>query len=1422
MTEEAGPNVNMIIPSNDNESFQAEQSHDDDLRSPSNELSTPSFTPPPPIDCSDSLSFPSPTNPSGNSSRSVPPMFIYSYDPPSPEFNSEYDPPPFISPPPSELTKDNHVSHRLESNENPVSNEHCQSHTNTLLLLRPDSDLSSTLSASLLLTQDSDISPLPPHAERVSPMNTDTLTSCSPNIQQFTSDPSVTYTCTSPSFSLNSDNLSNVPDQYFITTPTFHEVEKTEPENSARSSPDDVEAKDSRTPDTICVSPLHSERASHSYSKTSEDQSIPTRSVSESHKKSTEGNTGSSDRARRSSPQSSPDQSLSSLPSDTITMNTGIDSIGTDTDSNENPAVSQSNRVRASQSVHSQDETDQTIDSAFASPSTSPTCTLSCSVTPVPSREKKSASVEHRTTKESDEGFEKESFLMPSRDDAVLDNNSGNKGNLERYSECNSNIDLADEVEAAENESIYPESECEIRLGSRADTESADYSHRDSSPDVHTTSVIAELCQLEEEKDKITELPENLREAAIVRNPSSSSMKEISSSGNSSMSNSPAFLAETSIPCTRRNLTSDSRYDVQSNNNNAHLTNWLRSSRPSEGISNEIEPNGYSPTNSNVTETENGIIIEEIFSETLSYNTFNGGRSFPVFGPLPTIHEVADTPPDITPVSDTIILPTSANFVGTLNYHDACNSDSSSITSYFVRSDSPQDGSASAPFYESKTSAVSYGNVPPPPPPRSMKTQSKTPPVPPPPVDDDDFNPIPLPPPPSDDACLPPLPPPPATYYNECAPPVPPHAIGPIPPQRMYLLIPIAPELRSPQRVLSPPPAPQRSTSLRRSPPPSPPVKNTNFSALEHNRLTEFNSFMLSMLNEETNEEERTMSSPSDVGSVICVSSKLTPLPEERSPNVSPLPPTLLMAAPQNLTRPRETNAEPRSMLTNSTTSDTSPSFTSNNASFLSPPLPPARQKKSLTPPLPPNPSNSILFHNSSKNAKGTLEKLAETKLETESSQTELGDRKMAPPPPPPSKPTCQRAKTSPSAHLAKSSQPESSASSPLMSFSASGKLVVDRSDMPLPSAEEEVGGVFRSAVRWGFLVEGVDTVAMYTQIRPIIQRGPQCGLVALSMASQICGPSGASSRCPSAVPPATPTTPGSPPGKAGGVSSNELLEEARTKGFSTHGEMFSAESLASLANLKLGYSMEACVRRGILQDKHVFLELILAGALLLVPYDAQHNHQPGKFNGHKAHWGVVSGALVQSRRFSSGVSSAAAFARPDSRIDNLWHVRRAHHSSSRSSSRAPSRAEEFPIVEEVAKISTKSRRERSSSPPWRLLPSDRASRSTTPGRSSQGYGGTNHEAALSAFLSVASEDLNVVVLWRQGKSRTLVSSTLEDLSASNAQLTEYPQAQADNSFERDFVIGNVEDGLAGQVVVLNKTTQPLTDLSELLDRLQN
>lgn len=108
---------------------------------------------------------------------------------------------------------------------------------------------------------------------------------------------------------------------------------------------------------------------------------------------------------------------------------------------------------------------------------------------------------------------------------------------------------------------------------------------------------------------------------------------------------------------------------------------------------------------------------------------------------------------------------------------------------------------------------------------------------------------------------------------------------------------------------------------------------------------------------------------------------------------------------------------------------------------------------------------------------------------------------------------------------------------------------------------------------------------------------GCRCGLVALVMASQLLG---------------------------GRLSVDTALNVAREKQFSGRGEMFSAQNMKELAEL-LG-SFEAAVLFGLRTKLTEVINHLMSGWPLLVPYDADANHEPVIKNGHRAHWAVILG----------------------------------------------------------------------------------------------------------------------------------------------------------------------------------------------------
>ncbi|GJQ76233.1 hypothetical protein Trydic_g1972 [Trypoxylus dichotomus] len=99
-----------------------------------------------------------------------------------------------------------------------------------------------------------------------------------------------------------------------------------------------------------------------------------------------------------------------------------------------------------------------------------------------------------------------------------------------------------------------------------------------------------------------------------------------------------------------------------------------------------------------------------------------------------------------------------------------------------------------------------------------------------------------------------------------------------------------------------------------------------------------------------------------------------------------------------------------------------------------------------------------------------------------------------------------------------------------------------------------------------------------YVPLPVLLQDGPQCGLVSLAMFIS----------------------------NASKDKVEELLKVAKQRGYTSNGEMFSADNLCKLANDFTTYT----------------------AFVYNVPYDADKNHSPCLKNGHKAHWAAISGVI--------------------------------------------------------------------------------------------------------------------------------------------------------------------------------------------------
>ncbi|XP_060645439.1 actin maturation protease [Drosophila nasuta] len=118
-----------------------------------------------------------------------------------------------------------------------------------------------------------------------------------------------------------------------------------------------------------------------------------------------------------------------------------------------------------------------------------------------------------------------------------------------------------------------------------------------------------------------------------------------------------------------------------------------------------------------------------------------------------------------------------------------------------------------------------------------------------------------------------------------------------------------------------------------------------------------------------------------------------------------------------------------------------------------------------------------------------------------------------------------------------------------------------------------------------------------YYNIASILQNGPTCGLTALSMLLN------------------------------GQPTAGELLTEAVKQHYTINGEMFSAQYLYELSQKYLACELyDDTLNCANIKDR------LCAGCCLLVPYDADVNHAPCQKSGHRAHWALIVGYLIDDQ----------------------------------------------------------------------------------------------------------------------------------------------------------------------------------------------
>ncbi|XP_055948278.1 actin maturation protease-like isoform X1 [Argiope bruennichi] len=150
------------------------------------------------------------------------------------------------------------------------------------------------------------------------------------------------------------------------------------------------------------------------------------------------------------------------------------------------------------------------------------------------------------------------------------------------------------------------------------------------------------------------------------------------------------------------------------------------------------------------------------------------------------------------------------------------------------------------------------------------------------------------------------------------------------------------------------------------------------------------------------------------------------------------------------------------------------------------------------------------------------------------------------------------------------------------------------------PATSEHSNSSFRKISRnIKYLFEDIDTsiVTFFKPLVPVIQDGPCCGIVALSMASQFFSKN---------------------------IDADKILATAKNSKFTNKGEMFSTYNMATLSTTML--DCEACIVSNLFQHKSDILKSLANGWPVLIPYDADKNHEPCLNKGHNAHWAVLCG----------------------------------------------------------------------------------------------------------------------------------------------------------------------------------------------------
>ena len=139
--------------------------------------------------------------------------------------------------------------------------------------------------------------------------------------------------------------------------------------------------------------------------------------------------------------------------------------------------------------------------------------------------------------------------------------------------------------------------------------------------------------------------------------------------------------------------------------------------------------------------------------------------------------------------------------------------------------------------------------------------------------------------------------------------------------------------------------------------------------------------------------------------------------------------------------------------------------------------------------------------------------------------------------------------------------------------------------------------------------------VSAHHLVSPLLQAGPTCGLVSITMAGCLLQ------------------------GQQGAIYSEDpeynlnpevLLGYAKQKGLSRQGEMFSVYFMSNIVTNHLSWKAKILdMESDEFSLEEVIIQMLQGQSAALVPYDAGPNHSPCLAGGHKAHWCVLVGVCL-------------------------------------------------------------------------------------------------------------------------------------------------------------------------------------------------